>query len=155
MVGPRDEDDLPVTEEVGSEGGSYADPTVQVATRTGQLPRVDRSEPDRSAPGAVAGAVAPTPEGPEDGVRAHDAPDPAKEADTSEYSATKAPENRDHVESAPGGDPAQTPGGQHGADAQSGMSGLDRATVPSHGDDLGLTDQGGNRRGERQGRESR
>jgi hypothetical protein len=145
MTKPGDKDALPVTEEVGSEGGSYADPTVQVATRTGQLSRVDRSDPDRPAPGAVAGAVSPTPEGPEDGVRAR------RQPDTSEYSATKAPENRDHVESAPGGDPAQTPGGRQGADAESGMSGLDRDTVPSHGDDLGLTDQGNNREGEPHG----
>jgi hypothetical protein len=70
-----------------------------------------------------------------------------KQPDTSEYSATKAPENRDHVESAPSGDPAQTPGGQQGAEGESGMSGLDRDTVPSHGDDLGLTHQGNNREG--------
>lgn len=69
MAGTRDKGDLPVTAEVGSEGGSYADPTVQVATRTGRLPRVDRSEPDDSTPGAVADAVTPTPDGPEDGVR--------------------------------------------------------------------------------------
>lgn len=31
---------LPVTSEVGSEGGSYADPTVQVATFRGDVPRV-------------------------------------------------------------------------------------------------------------------
>lgn len=147
MAGTRDDDDLPVTAEVGSEGGSPADPTVQVATRTGQLPRVDRSDPDTSPPAAIAGAVAPTPEGPEDGVRAHDAPD--NEADTSEYSATKAPENRDHVESAPRADSAQTPGGEYGAEAESGMSGLDRDAVPSHGDDLGLTHQGNNREGQR------
>src|SRR5688500_9922718 len=107
MAEPPDENHLPVTEEVGSEGGSYADPTVQVATRTGQLPRVGRAVPDTSPPGAIAGAVAPTPEGPEDGVRAHYAPD--KEAENSE----------------------------------------------SHGHDLGLTDQGSNRRGKRHGRESR
>jgi hypothetical protein len=144
MAGKRDDDDLPVTAEVGSEGGSYADPTVQVATRTGQLPRVDRADPDTSPPGAMAGAVAQTPDGPEDGVRAHDAP--GSEADTSEYSATKAPENRDAVESSPGADPAQTPGGEYGAEAESGMSGLDRDTVPSHGDDLGLTNQGNTRK---------
>ncbi len=77
-----------------------------------------------------------------------------KQPDTSEYSATKAPENRDHVESVPRGDAAQTPGGQQGAEAESGMSGLDRDTVPSQGDDLGLTDQGSNRSGKRQGREA-
>jgi hypothetical protein len=77
MAGRRENDDLPVTEEVGSEGGSYADPTVQVATRTGQLSRVDRSEPEPASPGAVADAVTPTPEGPEDGVRVPH-PDPRR-----------------------------------------------------------------------------
>jgi hypothetical protein len=147
MAGIRNDDDLPVTAEVGSEGGSYADPTVQVATRTGQLPRVDRVDPDTAPPGAIAGAVAPTPDGPEDGVRAHDAP--GREADTSEYSATKAPENRDRAESASGADSAQTPGGELGAEAESGISSLDRDTVPSHGDDLALTDQGSNRKEQR------
>ncbi len=74
MAGERDDDGLPVTGEVGSEGGSYADSTLQVPTRTGRLPRVDRSQPDSSPPGAVAGAVTPTPEGPEDGVRTPEPP---------------------------------------------------------------------------------
>ena len=147
MAGKRDDDDLPVTAEVGSEGGSYADPTVQKATRAGQLPEVDRSDPKGSPPGTIAGATAPTPEGPEDGIRAQEAP--TKEADTSEYSATKAPENRNHVESAPGADSAQTPGGEYRAEAESGMSGLDRDTVPSHGEDLGLAHQGNNRKDQR------
>lgn len=34
---------LPVTSEVGGEGGSFADPTTQVASREGQL---DRTESD-------------------------------------------------------------------------------------------------------------
>jgi hypothetical protein len=147
MAGKRDDDDLPVTAEVGSEGGSYADPTVQKATRTGRLPRVDRSDPNGSPPGTIAGAMAPAPEGPEDGVRAREAPH--TEADTSEYSATKAPENRDHVESAPGADSARRPGGENGAEAESGMSGFDRDTVPSHGDDLGLAHQGNSRKEQR------
>ena len=39
---------LPVTGEVGSEGGSYADPTTQVAEFTGDLGRTAESaEPDK------------------------------------------------------------------------------------------------------------
>jgi hypothetical protein len=34
---------MPETAEVGSEGGSYADATVQEATDTGDLPRVKRA----------------------------------------------------------------------------------------------------------------
>ena len=52
--------------------------------------------------------------------------------DTAGYSATKAPENREHVEStAPVRDFRQTPGGEHGTAADVGMSGLHRRDVPS------------------------
>lgn len=40
----RTEGQLPVTGEVGSEGGSFADPTVQVATFEGDVARSGRSE---------------------------------------------------------------------------------------------------------------
>jgi hypothetical protein len=54
--------------------------------------------------------------------------------DTTDYSATKAPENKDHVESrTTSGDSRLTPGGAHGAPVEVGMSGLDRRTVPSEG----------------------
>jgi hypothetical protein len=52
--------------------------------------------------------------------------------DTADYSATKAPENREHVEStAPVQDFRQKPGGAHGTPAEVGMSGLHRRDVPS------------------------
>ena len=52
--------------------------------------------------------------------------------DTSEYSATQAPENRPHVESkSRPNEAAQTPGGAHGPAAQIGMPALDRDSVPS------------------------
>lgn len=41
---------LPVTSEVGSEGGSFADPTHQVATFTGDIPRVDGAVTDSTEP---------------------------------------------------------------------------------------------------------
>ena len=48
----RTEGQLPVTGEVGSEGGSFADPTVQVATFEGDVARTraaaGREAPDRS-----------------------------------------------------------------------------------------------------------
>ena len=51
--------------------------------------------------------------------------------DTGDYSATKAPENREHVEStAPGQNPSQKPGGPHGVARDVGMSALHRNTVP-------------------------
>jgi len=131
---------LPVTAEVGGEGGSYADPTVQVATRQGGLPRVDQAAGDV---GATAGAVSPTADGPEDGVRG-----PAARSATGDYSATKAPENRPHVETeTPDGDPSLRPGGAQGAGADVGMSGLDRDAVPSKGSDLGQVDYGTRGRG--------
>lgn len=51
-------------------------------------------------------------------------------ADTSDYSATKAPENRKHVESRKGtSDSSQTPGGPQGAPVEVGVSALDRTKV--------------------------
>lgn len=55
--------------------------------------------------------------------------------DTGEYSATKAPENREHVESKkPTADPRATPGGEHGVTVEVGMSGLHSETVPGIAD---------------------
>ena len=52
--------------------------------------------------------------------------------DTGDYSATKAPENREHVEStASSMNPAQEPPTSHGVSVDVGMSGLHRSTVPS------------------------
>lgn len=60
-----------------------------------------------------------------------------------DYSATKAPENRPHVESqAPSKDHTLKPGGRHGATAAVGMSELDRDAVPSGATDPGQTDYG-------------
>jgi hypothetical protein len=69
----RRDTSLPVTGEVGGEGGSFADPAVQVATETGDLDRTDsdgdaeiasrpvRREPvtRHAAPGEISGAVKP------------------------------------------------------------------------------------------------
>ena len=63
---------MPETAEVGDEGGSYADATMQEATDTGDLPRVKEAGPERNRAGEVAGAVPPNPVGPEDGVRTPD-----------------------------------------------------------------------------------
>jgi hypothetical protein len=63
---------MPETAEVGSEGGSYADATVQEATDTGDLPRVKRADREHNRNGAVANAVPATPDSPEDGVRTPD-----------------------------------------------------------------------------------
>jgi hypothetical protein len=53
-------------------------------------------------------------------------------ADTGDYSATKAPENRGHVESSePRASPEQTPGGAAGAAVDIGMSALEPENVPS------------------------
>jgi hypothetical protein len=55
--------------------------------------------------------------------------------ETSDYSATVAPENRTHVTStARTADASLTPGGQHGAPVDVGMSGLYREDVPSQAD---------------------
>jgi hypothetical protein len=42
----RRENKLPVTGEVGGEGGSFADPTIQVPTFNGDLPRADETVPE-------------------------------------------------------------------------------------------------------------
>lgn len=55
----------------------------------------------------------------------------ASPADTGDYSATKAPENRPHVESKVPAAPAQRPGGLSGTPSDVGMSGLDRHAVPT------------------------
>lgn len=60
---------LPVSGEVGSEGGSYADATLQQATHAGELDAAG-VEPEPRQPGAVSEAVAPGPQEPEDGVHA-------------------------------------------------------------------------------------
>jgi hypothetical protein len=66
-----------------------------------------------------------------------------KTPDTAEYSATKAPENKEHVESrSPSGDPRLLPGGAHGAKAAVGISELDHDQVPSGASDLDLIDFG-------------
>jgi hypothetical protein len=68
----RPAESMPVTSEVGSEGGSYADPTAQVATETGHLPVAKPPQPQRGEAGVVAEAVQPGPNAPEDGVRTPD-----------------------------------------------------------------------------------
>ena len=51
---------------------------------------------------------------------------------TTDYSATKAPENRPHVESAfPANDARARPGGAHGAPVQVGMETLCSEAVPT------------------------
>jgi len=63
----------------------------------------------------------------------HGNPDGGKR-DTTDYSASKAPETRGAVESRHGsGDPNAVPGGPMGAPADIGMSGLDRADAPFDG----------------------
>ena len=42
----RRENKLPVTAEIGDEGGSYADPTIQVPTFHDDLGRTDETVPD-------------------------------------------------------------------------------------------------------------
>ena len=76
----RDEHDrLPVTQEVGSEGGSFADPTAQKATRSGDVRRVDGPLP----PGASsAGGTAATAQGPDDGVHFSKRDDDSGQEDT-------------------------------------------------------------------------
>ena len=66
--------------------------------------------------------------------------------ETSDYSATKAPENREHVESeAAPTSSTLTPGGARGAAADVGMSGVDRNTIPSRAVDPGLEHFGNTR----------
>ena len=53
-----------------------------------------------------------------------------KETDTADYSATKAPENREHVESEwQSNDSSLKPGGPRGAPMDVGMSSLDPGTT--------------------------
>jgi hypothetical protein len=53
-----------------------------------------------------------------------------RKRDTGDYSATKAPENREHLESRTGtSDPSQTPGGHQGAPVEVGVSALDSSRV--------------------------
>jgi hypothetical protein len=62
---------------------------------------------------------------------------------TSDYSATKAPENKEHVQSElQTSDDRLIPGGAHGARAPVGMSELDRDTVPNGAANPGQTDYG-------------
>ena len=46
----RRENKLPVTAEVGGEGGSYADPTLQVPTFDQDIPRTDETVPEPPLP---------------------------------------------------------------------------------------------------------
>jgi hypothetical protein len=63
-------------------------------------------------------------------------------SDTSEYSASKAPETRQHAENR---EPREftdwrlIPGGKHGSPEPSGMNALHRSDVPSGADPSGLT----------------
>jgi hypothetical protein len=63
--------------------------------------------------------------------------------DTSEHSASKAPETQaaaEERETQP--DPRLIPGGAHGAHVDVGMSAMDRDRVPNHADNPGLTNYG-------------
>jgi hypothetical protein len=71
-------------------------------------------------------------------------------AATGDYSATKAPENREHVTSERTTmDARLKPGGAHGTPAEVGMSGLHHEDVPSKATDLDLVNYGENPAGER------
>ena len=66
-----------------------------------------------------------------------------KTSETSDYSATKAPENAEHVESkSRSRDDTLKPGGAHAAKTGVGMSELDRETVPNGATDPRQTDYG-------------
>jgi hypothetical protein len=71
------------------------------------------TETDQTVAGGSTNAVAPSPGGTK------------IENDTGDYSATKAPENRKHVESE-ATDPSRRPGGTMGVSADVGMSALNR-----------------------------
>ncbi len=65
------------------------------------------------------------------------------EKDTSEYSASKAPETKAEAEEPlPYSDMRLIPGGRLGSPAELGMSALDRDDVPSEARDLGQTRYG-------------
>jgi len=66
-----------------------------------------------------------------------------KKSETSDYSGTKAPENKEHVESNfQTGDESLIPGGRDGTKTNVGMSELDRDTVPNGATDTGQTRYG-------------
>jgi hypothetical protein len=66
-----------------------------------------------------------------------------KKSETGDYSATKAPENAEHVESkARNRNDTLKPGGAHGATAAVGMTALDRDSVPNGATDPHQTDYG-------------
>jgi hypothetical protein len=67
----------------------------------------------------------------------------AKKPDTSEYSASKAPETRREAEEATTThDSRLIPGGDHGATVEIGMSAMDRSEVPSEARPAGSTPHG-------------
>ena len=66
------QDRLPVTQEVGSEGGSFADSTVQKATLSGDVRRVDRPLPHG---GSSSGGTSSNSQDPDDGVHFSKPPD--------------------------------------------------------------------------------
>jgi hypothetical protein len=66
-----------------------------------------------------------------------------RKSETGDYSATKAPENREHVQSdAPPQRMTLKPGGAHGATAPVGMSEIDLRTIPGRAADPRLEDFG-------------
>jgi hypothetical protein len=70
------DNDLPLTSEVGDEGGTYTDPIVQKATRDGDLPRVDEAQAHpASRVGQHAAEATPTPDDAADGVHFERQPD--------------------------------------------------------------------------------
>jgi hypothetical protein len=65
--------------------------------------------------------------------------------DTTEYSASRAKQTREHAEERSPDDTKDwrlIPGGAHGAAMDTGMASLDRDTVPSGATDMGLTEYG-------------
>ncbi len=70
---PDSSNTLPITAEVGSEGGTYTDPLNQKSTLEGDVPRVEDAvrtvHPERPRPGACAEGLSPEPQGAADGVR--------------------------------------------------------------------------------------
>jgi hypothetical protein len=67
----RPEGELPVTAEVGGEGGTYTDSVVQEATREGDLPTVDSTTADPvGGIGQRAEQVSPSSDEIDDGVHA-------------------------------------------------------------------------------------
>lgn len=56
---------VPLTSEVGSEGGSYAEPVIQRAVRGDEVRVIDRHKTTQAARGED---MAPIPQGAEDGV---------------------------------------------------------------------------------------